>query len=319
MARVECWRADILESVHPFSAVVARGDDVLGRIGPAWHTTMRSAAKPFQLTTSLDVLGADRADTSGVSSDELAIGTASHSAELAHLARVRAVMQRYGVTESMLRCGAHAPVHTASADAVLRQGGQFTDIHNNCSGKHTFMVAACLSQGWPMDYRPATHPLQRRILGQITTLAGEGPRLGVDGCGVPTFGLSLVAMTRAWSALARAMVEAPRSNLGRVGAALAAEPYLVSGTDRLEPALLAIAREPIAAKIGAEGLFCMALPHRRVGMVVKIHSGHSDALAVAVLHALVTLIPGAIEPPQAWPWAEVANVVGRVVGRRVVG
>lgn len=311
MPHVEQRRGSILESVHPFSAVAARGAQVIATLGPPWHTTMRSAAKPFQLAVNLELIG-DRS----LDDEAIALGTASHSAEPVHVAHVRRVLARYGLAEALLRCAAHPPVHVDSAHAVLRAGGSFSDIHNNCSGKHTFMLAACQVQGWPMDYRPLAHPLQQRIRAMVEAWAGERAAAATDGCGVPTFGLSLAAMARAWSAMARAMTDEEPSTLARVGRVMAELPHLMSGSGRLEPALLALAREPIAAKIGAEGLFCTAFPQRELGVVVKVHTGSSDALGVAVAHALQVLVPGAIAAPQDWPWAEVRNVAGALVGAR---
>lgn len=313
MPHVEQRRGLILESVHPFSAVAARGGQIVGAIGPDWITTMRSAAKPFQLAVNLELIADETLDDEAV-----ALGSASHSAEPVHVAHVRRILSRYGLDETLLRCAAHPPVHVNSAQAVLRAGGHYGDIHNNCSGKHTFMLAACQRHGWAMDYRPPTHPLQQRIRAQVEAWAGERASLATDGCGVPTFGLSLAAMARAWAVMAQAMSSAAPSPLGRVGRVMADLPHLVSGTGRLEPALLAIAREPVAAKIGAEGLFCMAFPARDMGVVVKVHSGHSEALGVALLHALDVLVPGAIASVARWPWHEVLNVAGLVVGERAV-
>ena len=75
MARVEQWRGSQLEAVHAFSAVAVQGNSVVLGWGSPVSTTWRSAAKPFQLAVSLELLG-----DPDVTSEELAIGAASHSA-----------------------------------------------------------------------------------------------------------------------------------------------------------------------------------------------------------------------------------------------
>ncbi|MEZ4251106.1 MAG: asparaginase [Polyangiales bacterium] len=53
----------------------------------------------------------------------------------------------------------------AERGQILREGGRFLSLHNNCSGKHTFIRAATCGarQGWAPDYRDPEHPLQRRV------------------------------------------------------------------------------------------------------------------------------------------------------------
>lgn len=281
------------------------------RIGSDVISPWRSAAKPLQLACALEVLGDPE-----LSQDELAVAAASHSGEPQHVAVVDRLLACFGGQRSDLKCGAHPPMFEPHAGAILRAGGAIEPIHNNCSGKHAMMIAAARSAGWELDYRPADHPLQRVIYGRIARWSGVEPALAVDGCGVPTFCLPVSAMATAWRAIATAMRDAPDSRLGRIGRAMAARPELTSGTGRLDLAVVQAASEPMAVKIGAGGLFCIALPERDMGIAIKVISGDSDALAVAVGGALDELAPGAFIQPVDWPWAQVRNVVGLVVGER---
>ena len=316
--RILQTRGDCVESEHPASAVAVRDGAVVWRAGDDRETTFRSASKPFQLACSLATLGDPTLPTQW-----LAVGAASHSAEPAHLAIVEDILRRFGAPASGLRCGAHPPVHAPSAEAILRAGGSFTDLHNNCSGKHSFMLAAARHAGWDEDYRPFEHPLQQRIAARLTDWMAHAPTHAVDGCGVPTFVQPLSAVARAWSRVAEAMDDAANGRavdewalrLGRVGAAMAAHPELTSGTGRLDLDVVRAAEEPMAVKVGAMGLFCIALPARRTGVAVKVHSGAGDALPALVAWALAQAAPGAWREPEAWELRAVRNVVGRAVGR----
>jgi L-asparaginase II len=308
MPVIEQIRSQSVESVHPWSAVAIAHGQVVQTWGEPVATTWRSAAKPVQLDVSLTVLGDPPVPTPW-----LALGAASHSGEPVHTAMAQEILTYFHMDPADLRCGTHPPGHTPSADAILRAGGHFTDLHNNCSGKHSFMVAAARHAGWPLDYRPAEHPLQMRIRQRVVELCEAEPELSVDGCGVPTFCLPLVGIARAWSVIAAEM-HGQDSRLGRIGRAMAAHPELTSGTDRLDLAVARRACLPMAVKIGAGGVFCMALPDAQLGVAIKIHSGTAEALPVAIDAVLRALWPAGWPQVADWPPLQVTNVVGRLVG-----
>ncbi|MBM4360465.1 MAG: asparaginase, partial [Deltaproteobacteria bacterium] len=122
----------------------------------------------------------------------------------------------------------------------------------------------------------------------------------------------LSAKARAWSRLAEAMAD-DAGVLARIGWAMHRQPWHASGTDRLDRAIVAGASESLAVKVGAEGVFCIALPRRRAGLAVKCHTGNGDALAVAVK---AVLLEHGVALAGDFPWERVANVRGVVVGER---
>jgi L-asparaginase II len=175
------------------------------------------------------------------------------------------------------------------------------------------MLSACQSMGWPVDYRPIEHPLQQGNRSLLDEVCQVTHSVGIDGCSVPTFFGPLSGMARAWSVLSQAMSGAGDATLGKIGWAMHRQPFFVSGTDRLDLHVTQHASEPLAVKVGAEGLFCMARPERQQGIAVKVHSGNNDALAVAVQAVLQKV---GVSLRGEWPWANVLNVRGVVVGRR---
>src|SRR5256885_11231839 len=54
---------------------------------------------------------------------------------------------RSGLSVDDLECGAHPPSHAPSARALYAAGGEPSALHNNCSGKHTGMLAVCRHEG----------------------------------------------------------------------------------------------------------------------------------------------------------------------------
>lgn len=312
---VEQRRGAWLEATHVVAAALCDADGaVLERAGDPCVTTWRSGAKPFQLEACLALLPPDA--VAALSDEDLAVGAASHSGEEGHVARVRALLGRFGASEGELLCGGHWPMHEPSARALGRVADSPGAIHNNCSGKHSFMVAALRAQGLPPDYRDPAHALQRAIRARVDERCGGGVLdVVVDGCGVPCFVAEVGAMARAFAALAREAAGGS-SGLGRVGRAMLAHPELVSGTGRHDLQVARGAAEPVISKVGAEGLACMAFPARGLGLGLKVTSGAEAARGPAVQAVLDRWLPGVLPPGPLEEAHVVRNVVGRAVGRR---
>jgi L-asparaginase II len=118
---VQVWRGAIAESRHRLQAVAC---DTAGRVvfateSPHVVTTLRSAAKPFQL---LSLVERGHADRWGFGSEELAVMAASHTGSARHTALVARVLERIGRTAADLACGAEEPFDP-EARALLRRTG----------------------------------------------------------------------------------------------------------------------------------------------------------------------------------------------------
>ena len=251
-------RGGVVESVHAVHAAVVRDGALVGAAGNAGLVTfMRSAAKPFQALP----LAEEEPD---LPADELAIACASHEATAEQLRLVGALLERAGASEDDLACGEE---HGSKAG-------------HHCSGKHAGMLLRARRHGWPREgYEQAGHPLQGELLAVLAGAAGVPPGeipTATDGCGVPTFALSLEAMARAFARLARR--ELPGSE--RVAAAMLTHPELVGGANAADTALMR-ARPGLLAKRGAEGVLCAAFPDG-TGVAVKVADGANRAAGPAL-------------------------------------
>ncbi len=280
-------RSGLVENYHRGEVVaVDAGGGVVGRWGGLGRRFyMRSAAKPFQAQVSLD-RGARLSD------EELAVACASHSGEPVHMALTRQILTGAGVGEQDLRCPPDLPMGPQARDRLFATGGAApAPIYHNCSGKHAAMLAACAASGWPTaGYHEADHPLQVHNLTEITEALGEAPEpVGVDGCGVPTFGVTVEAMARAYAWLAVA------DRYRRVRDAMHRYPALTSGTGRPEAKLAA--GLGLVAKAGAAGCIGVAVPGR-LGLAAKADDGSFDAAVVAAAEALrrLGLVPDTAAP-----------------------
>lgn len=293
----EVRRGGLVEARHRGHVAVVDGEGrLLARAGDPEHVTFwRSAAKPFQAAA---VVAAGAADAFGVGDEELAVMCASHNGEEAHLSAVRRLLARAGLGEGDLRCGVHPPAGEAARAALLRAGAEPGPLHNNCSGKHAGMLLLARHRGWPpAGYTAPDHPVQRALREAVAAVAGVAPgamALGVDGCGVPTFGLPLRRLALAFARLARPaaaddLAPSLRAALARVGRAMAAHPFMVAGTGRFCTDLIRVTGGRLLGKVGAEGVYGVAVTDRGWGVAVKVEDGGSRGLYPAVVRALELL------------------------------
>ncbi|MDP9368880.1 MAG: asparaginase [Chloroflexota bacterium] len=322
----EVTRGGVVESVH-HGVVVAV--DVAGVIvaqagHPDQFAYFRSSAKPFQ---AVPLIESGAADAFGFTPAELALCCASHSGSPAHQTQVAAMLAKIGLDPGALRCGAPVPYDQTEGARVRSGLVPSSPLQCDCSGKHTGMLATCLHLGWPTDsYLDPDHPLQRRILGiiaEVLRVPEAEIHLGTDGCSLPTFGAPICAFATAYAALAapeRVPAGAGREHaaaLDRLRAAMTAHPVNVAGRNEVSTDLMEASEGRLAAKTGAEGLLCLALPERGIGIAIRILDGSYRAQAVvaaAVLEQLDLLDPGAIAAFRARQDPAIRNHNGIHVG-----
>ncbi len=322
-AEVLVHRGDIEESRHRVQcAAVTVDGTVRAATGHAQRvTSFRSAAKPFQL---LPFVERGHANALGCSEAELAIMAASHSGSREHLSLVRGLLARIDLEPRHLACGYHDPQDAESLADVRRDPARCGSLYNNCSGKHAGMLAFALAEGWPVEgYEQPEHPLQQLMLRTVAECCGVSPesvRTGVDGCGVPVFGVPLAAMALGYARLGDAMTHARDARaraLQRIARAMTAHPVLVEGHGRLATELMLATGGRVLAKSGAEGLLLLADPARGLGLALKCEDGAMRAMgpaAVELLHVLGTLRPDELGPLERQRRAPVHNAAGHEVG-----
>jgi L-asparaginase II len=307
------WRGDVVEARIRGHVVVAdaAGNPITFVGDPLSATTLRSCVKPLQALPFVRLA----ADKLGASVAEFAIACASHQGEDEHVATVRGLLAKAGVPEEALGCGPQLPSDEPTARRLLASGGVPLPIHNNCSGKHAAMLATCAVMGWPLDgYMDPRHPCQRAVTAamseQFDVDLSQVPH-GIDGCGVTTYGTTLLALARAFASASAD--PAFRRNQD----AMAAHPFLVAGTGRFDTALLGAAGSRLTAKIGGAAVWAAVVRPAGPGIAIKLESGSFEAvpvIATAVLQRLGLLdadLPEALQPFALLPlrnWA--ATTVG---------
>ena len=294
----EVTRGDIVESIHHGVIVVAgTAGEVVAAIGDPEHVAyFRSSAKPFQ---AVPLVESGAADAAGFTPAELALCCASHHGEPGQQAAVRAMLAKLGLGPEALQCGIVLPMDEAESARVATGEIPASPLHCDCSGKHAGMLAACAHLGYRSDtYLDPDHPLQQQILSvmrEVMRLPAEQIARATDGCSLPTFGGPIRAFAVAYAALA-APEQVPAgagreqaAALNRLRQAMMRHPENVSGSGSFVTDLMALGEGKIAAKSGAEGLICLAVPARGLGIAVRVLDGSFRAHAVIVLAILEQL------------------------------
>jgi L-asparaginase II len=198
-----------------------------------------------------------------------------------------------------------------------------TAVYNNCSGKHAGMLCLALSEGWPVEgYHRPEHPVQQLMRRTVAESCGMGPEalaVAVDGCNVSVFGLPLAAMARGYARLAAASAtgDARERALHRIRGAMCAHPWAVGGAGRFSTVLMERTGGRLVAKGGAEGLECVGIPARRLGVALKCEDGQARAMApatVALLEQLGELPAGELAQLSEWRRPLIHNCAGVEVG-----
>ena len=281
----ELTRGNIVESTH-FGAVAVV--DSNGRL-LAWYgdpklvSFMRSSAKPFQALPFIEH-GGDQ--TFHLTSKEIAIICGSHEGTDEHVEVIKGIQAKVGVSESDLLCGTHLLSHLPTVEAMRTRGERLTPNRNNCSGKHTGMLAHARMRGLPIaDYINPEHPIQKSILETVSEMCGmEADRveIGTDGCSAPNFAIPLSNAALGFARLCdpRSLSQERAAACRRITSAMMANPVMVSGIGRFDTRVMEVCSKRILVKGGAEGYLAMGImpgalgaESPGIGIVFKVSDG----------------------------------------------
>lgn len=302
---VEVTRGSDVECIHAGSvAVVNTRGELLYQAGdPHFMTFTRSTIKPFQAAPFLRDGGPAKF---GFDTRDIAMLCASHSGEKMHTETVQSMLAKSGCNEHQLRCGCHVPMAYAALDRQPPAGETYTQLHNNCSGKHAGFLASCVQHGQSLDgYLDPAHPLQQSVRKSVAHFAGieeSDMRMGIDGCSAPNYAMPLSSLALSYARLAEGREDAEYGDaLGTLYDAMTTHPELVSGTGRNDLAFMQTAPRDWVAKIGADGVQVIGVRSSGLGIAIKIADGNMRALYTAAVSVLQQL--GLVDDPQSSPLA----------------
>lgn len=288
---VEVTRNSTVESRHFGAAVVC---DYEGNVLESWGDVKRpifprSAFKPL---LAIDLVASGASDHYALGDAELTMACASHQGEPMHQELVVAWLDRLGLNQNYLACGADLPDDIESAHKILVSGRKGCRVHHNCSGKHAGFLTTALHLEMPLeDFHLVDHPLQQLSLDGLCELAGIDLRqypMGIDGCGFPALTMPMVDLARAVARFAKP-VDLPDDRakaVFRLQQAIANEPLYAAGRGTVVSELNQITKGAVLAKTGAEGVLTASLPEQGLGIALKISDGSARARSAALLAIL---------------------------------
>lgn len=286
---VDVLRGGLLESRHlcafavvgPSQRLLAQAGDVDTAIFP------RSAVKIMQCLPLVELGGAEQF---GLEDHELALLCASHNGEARHVEAARSILEKIGVSAQAYQCGTHWSLSSEVMREMAGRGESPEAVHHNCSGKHAGMLALARLLGVSTEgYTEPDHPVQKRILHTLMDLCGltTPPFMGVDGCSVPTWAVPLRNLALGFHRLVSPSSEPTQRDRAalRLIEAVRAHPFMVAGRFRFCTRVMEKVPR-VFVKVGAEGVFCAAIPHAHIGIAVKCQDGTGRA-AEATLGAIL--------------------------------
>lgn len=327
---VEVLRGDHVESFHRGALAIVDADGaVVATLGDFDRPVFpRSAVKVLQ---ALPLVASGAADRLGLDDDELAIACASHNGEARHVQTAAGMLAKAGLDVGALECGTHWPLLDTEARALAAAGRAPDALNNNCSGKHAgFLCLACAMhggkslRGFAKGYVMPGHPVMREVTAALQATTGfdlaAAPR-ATDGCSIPTYAVPLRHLALAFARVATGIgLSADHARAAqRLRAAVAKAPFMVAGTGRFDTRVMERLGEKAFCKVGAEGVYCAALPGRGLGVAIKIDDGNNARAAevamAAVIEAFVALDDADTAFVHGFSDAAMVNWNGIEVGR----
>lgn len=294
---VNVTRGSLIESRHSGAIAVADADGrMVWSIGDVERPVFpRSAIKGLQ---AIPLVETGAAEAFGLSGAELALACSSHKSEAQHVATAASVLEKCGLAEDALECGAHWPRLIEDQKALILNGREPGALHNNCSGKHSGFL--CLSQHLgadPSGYILPGHRVQQTVracLEDMTGAAHGEDRCGTDGCSIPTYAVPLSALAKAFAAFGTGQgLSGDRARAASsLRAACATYAFHVSGTGGFCTDIMNRFGERVFVKTGAEGVFCATFPERGLGIALKCDDGAtraSEVMMAQIIAAFVSL------------------------------
>jgi L-asparaginase II len=295
---VNAFRGGIVESMHRGAVAVVDADGAV-------HTQRGDIARPIfprsavKVLQALPLVASGAADRFGLTDAELALACASHGGESRHADTAATMLAKAGVDVAALECGAHWPYHDGSVKAMAAAGQQPSALHNNCSGKHSgFVCLGCLMaegadrRAFLSGYVLPDHPVMREVTAALQSSTGYDlahAARGTDGCSIPTYAIPLQNLAHAFARVGTGvgLSDGHARAAKRLRTAVAAAPDMVAGTGRFDSRVMTVLGTRVFCKVGAEGVYCAALPELGLGVALKMDDGNTARACEVAMAALI--------------------------------
>lgn len=124
----------------------------------------------------------------------------------------------------------------------------------------------------------------REVLVETTGAAHDMDACGTDGCSIPTYAVPLPSLALAFARFGTGHGLGPQraKAAALLRASVAAHPEMVAGEGRFDTVLMRALGARAFVKVGAEGVYCAALPELGLGVSLKCADGAARGAEVMV-------------------------------------
>lgn len=295
---VQALRGGVVESMHRGAVAVVDADGTV-------HTALGDVDRPIfprsavKVLQALPLVASGAAERLELTDEELALACASHGGEERHVATAQSMLAKAGVDVNTLECGIQWPSYDGATKALAAAHRQPNALNNNCSGKHSgFVCVGCMmAQGRDLaafmkGYVQPDHPVMREVTASLQAATGfelSRTARGTDGCSIPTYAIPLRHLAHAFARVATGVGLSPDHARAakRLRQAVARSPFMVAGTGRMDTRVMEHFGERVFCKVGAEGVYCAALPELGLGVAIKMDDGNNARACEVALAAVL--------------------------------
>jgi L-asparaginase II len=162
----------------------------------------------------------------------------------------------------------------------ISDSNSFSNIYNNCSGKHAAMLAMCKYKNYSLDdYLSPTHPLQKEIqeiISEIFQIPLYKLHIGIDGCSAPAFAMTVYEAAFGFS---RMMNNKNIFNpireiaINKFISCITKYPEMIWGTKGFDSNIMKLFNGKVITKRGASGVQLIGLVNKSIGFALKLDDG----------------------------------------------
>ncbi|MDL2212049.1 asparaginase [Erysipelotrichaceae bacterium OttesenSCG-928-M19] len=280
-------RGSLDEVYHTGSICVVNKDNkIIYSIGDVQQNIfMRSTSKVFQILPFL-YYGLEKKYQ--LSLKEIAIMISSHIGSLEHIDVLKSIMEKTGVKESDFCIKPAYPISFESTKYFIENGIAPSPIFHMCSGKHLglMLVEKEFRADYQKYYEESSYATKEsmKFIALMAEMKQDKIIVGLDGCGVPVFGLPLYHAAIAFKNLTFTNHSDNKLNeaIKIVNEAISTYPEIVRGKDYF--CTYHNYDSNVIGKDGAHGYYAFGLKKEHLGIAFKLFSGDMNMFPYVVNH-----------------------------------
>ncbi|MCD7878752.1 MAG: asparaginase [Candidatus Gastranaerophilales bacterium] len=282
---LEYQRNGLIEQVHFGILIHMNKNGIIKKIGNDnnYLFYQRSCMKPIQASLLIDFELDKKFE---FTLEEIAVCCASHTGDLIHQNIIKSILKKINASTDDLLLNPHTPLSVDEQKRLIINNLPAEKIHNNCSGKHSAMLAICKHNNFDIsNYNDINHPLSEIVINKVCSLCETKKSeivISKDGCGLPVAAVTLEQLGKGFLNL----FLDPKYK--KIKDAFLNYPYLIGGKQRLDSEIINISNN-LVAKVGACGLCVVVNLDKKECIVVKIADSNMEARTNVVTQALLQI------------------------------